>query len=98
MDNELLRDLKIHIEDETKIFCDNQSTISVAHNPIQDDVMKHVDIDRHWIRETLDKYKIITPYVGSSEQLVEILTKGVSKDQFVKVSGKLWLIDIHSLA
>ena len=85
----LLKDLKIHILDETKIFCNNQSTINVAHNPVQNDRMKHVNIERHWIRETLDKYKIITPYVGSSEQLAIVLTKGLSKDQFVKLSGKL---------
>ena len=65
---------------------------------MQHDRMKHVNIDQQWIRENLDEYKIFTPYIGSSEQLVNVWTKGLSKDQFVKLTCKLGLMDIHSLA
>ena len=74
---EVLEHLKIHIEDETKIFCDNQSTINVSCNLVQHDRIKHVNINRHWIKETLDKYDIITPLVGSFEKLADLSTKGL---------------------
>ena len=64
---ELLKDLKIMIEDPDRIFCNNRKAISVVHNPVQRDQMKHVNICRHWIRETSESHKISTPYIGSSE-------------------------------
>ena len=42
---ELLKDLKITIYDPMRIFCDNQSAISVADNPVRLDQMNHVNID-----------------------------------------------------
>jgi len=34
--------------------CDNKSVISIAHNPVQRDQTKHVEIDRHFIKEKLN--------------------------------------------
>ena len=64
----------------TIVFCDNQSTIRVAHNHVQHNRMKHVDIDRHYIKETLEQNDINTCYIGSSEQRAYVLTKGLVKE------------------
>ena len=85
-------------EGQTRICCVNQSATSVAHSPVQHDQMKHVNIDWHWIRETLDEYKTSTPYIGSFKQLANVSITGLSKDQRVKLSSKLGLTDIHSSA
>ena len=37
-----------------KLFCDNKVTISIANNSNQHDRTKHVEIDRHFIKERLD--------------------------------------------
>ena len=92
----ILQDLKIKIDCPTIAFCDNQSTIRVAHNPVQHDRMKHVDIDRHYIKETLEQNDINTRYIRSSEQRADVLTKGLIKEQFMKLTNKLGLINIHS--
>ena len=92
----ILKDLKIELQGPTRVFCDNQSTIKVAHNPVQHDKMKHVSIDRHYVKETIDKNNISIPYISSSEQRADILTKGLPKEQFMKLASKLRLIDIHS--
>ena len=94
----ILQDLKIKMDCPTIAFCDNQSTIRVAHNPMQHDRMKHVDIDRHYIKETLEQNDINTRYIGSSEQRADALTKGLIKEQFMKLTNKLGLINIHSSA
>ena len=60
--------------------------------------MKHVDIDRHYIKETLEQNDINTCYIGSSEQRGDVLTKGLIKEQFMKLTYKLRLINIHSSA
>ena len=79
-------------------FLNNQSAISVAHNPMRNDQMKHVNIDWHWIRVALEDCKINTPYTGSFKQRADVLTKESSKDQFMKPISKLGLIDIQSSA
>ena len=37
-----------------KLYCNNEVAISIAHNPIQHDVIKHVEIDGHFIKEKLE--------------------------------------------
>ena len=37
-----------------KIFSNNEVAISIANNSVQHDRTKHVEIDRHFIKERLD--------------------------------------------
>ncbi|KAA0066245.1 putative mitochondrial protein [Cucumis melo var. makuwa] len=39
------------------------SAISIANNPVQHDRTKHVEIDRHFIKERLDSESICIPYI-----------------------------------
>ena len=41
-----------------KLFCDNKAAIDISHNPIQHGRTKHVEVDKHFIRQNL-KEKII---------------------------------------
>ena len=50
----ILDDLKIKYEAPMGLVCDNKSAINIAHNPVQHDRTKHVEIDRHFIKEKLD--------------------------------------------
>jgi hypothetical protein len=36
-----------------RLYCDNKCAINIAHNPIQYDQIKHVEIDLHFINEKL---------------------------------------------
>ena len=60
--------------------------------------MKHVSIDRHYIKETLEQNNIRIPYIQSAEQRADVLTKGLPKEHFMKLRSKLGLMDIHSSA
>ncbi|RDX80420.1 putative mitochondrial protein, partial [Mucuna pruriens] len=51
-----------------KFFCDNNSAISIAHNLVQHDRVKYIEIDRHFIKEKLDGGLIATTY-GSKWQM-----------------------------
>jgi ATP sulfurylase len=57
-----------------RLYCDNKAAISIAHNLVQHDRTKHVEIDRHFIKEKLREGAICTPYVKIGEQLADILT------------------------
>ena len=94
----ILDDLKIKYNVPMKLFCDNKSAICIAHNPVQHDRTKHVEIDRHFIKEKLDSGLITTPFVPSDLQLADVLTKGLSTEKFQDLTCKLEMFDINSPA
>ena len=52
--------------------------ISIAHNSVQHDRMKHIEIGKHFIKEKLDSRLIYTLYVSIDRHLINILIKGLS--------------------
>ncbi|KAK4833612.1 hypothetical protein QYF36_008125 [Acer negundo] len=44
-----------------KLYCDNKSAIVIAHNPILHDRTKHVEINKHFIKEKIDSGQIYMP-------------------------------------
>ena len=49
----LLRELQVNLENPMRLYCDNKAAINIAHNLVQHDRAKHVEIDRHFIKERL---------------------------------------------
>lgn len=78
------------------LHCDNKTTIQIAQNPVQHDRTKHVEVDRHFIKEKLDQKIIQFPFVRSENQLANILTKAVSGKVFHNIIDKLGKIDIYA--
>ena len=74
----ILSDLGFGPKDSMKLYCDNKAAIDIAHNPVQHNRTKHVEIDRHFIKEKLNSGCICTPFVRSKDQLADILTKGLA--------------------
>ncbi|CAL2271851.1 unnamed protein product [Prunus armeniaca] len=58
------------------LFCDNKAAIAIAQNPVQHDCTKHVEVDRHFIKQKLEAKVFQFPFVKSEDQLADILTKG----------------------
>jgi len=77
-----------------ELYYDNKSAIAIAHNPVQHDRTKHVEVDRHFIKEKLESGLICTLYVPTGEQLAEILTKGVQNPVFKNTLDKLGMKDL----
>ena len=50
----ILEDLKVQWSKPMKLYSDNKSAINIAHNPMQHDRIKHIEIDKHFIKEKLD--------------------------------------------
>ena len=71
----ILDDLKIKYEASVGLVCDIKSAINIAHNPVQHDRTKHVEIDRHFIKEKLHNDLIAIEYIPS--RLQSLVQKGL---------------------
>ena len=78
------------------LFCDNKAAIDIAHNSVQHDRTKHVELDWHFIKQNLEGKIIQFPSAKSKDQLVNILTKVVSKKDFYDSLDKLGVKDIYA--
>jgi len=94
----LLDDLKIEVTGPMRLYCDNKSAISIAHNSVQHDKTKHVEVDRHFIKEKLDSGLICSLFIPYCDQLADILTKGVPAVVCQRTTNKFGMDDIHSQA
>ena len=73
----ILHDLVVCQKKPMMLHCDNKADIAIADNPVQHDRTKHVELDRHFIKDHLDKGTISFPFVTSQSQLADILMKEV---------------------
>nr|GEX93040.1 LL-diaminopimelate aminotransferase, chloroplastic-like [Tanacetum cinerariifolium] len=82
----LVSEIRFPHRGSTQIMCDNKAAIQISENPVQHDRTKHVEVDRHFIKEKLEAGIIELSFVKSSDQLADILTKAVGTDIFHKCS------------
>ena len=78
------------------LYCENKSTIKIAHNIVQHDRMKHVEVDDHFIKEKLETKIVQFPFVKSKDQLADMLTKVVSSKGFFNLLDQLGIGDIYA--
>ena len=50
----LLQDLGYQSSQPIQLFCDNKTVCDIAHNLVQHDHTKHVEVDRFFMKEKLD--------------------------------------------
>ena len=92
----LLEELQLPIKTLMKLLCDNQAAISISKNPVLQDRTKHVEIDRHFIKEKIEDGIVEIIYTPTRQQTADVLTKAVARTQFDTLLSKLGMIDIHS--
>jgi hypothetical protein len=66
----------------TVILCDNQSCIKMTENPVFHDKSKHIEIRYHYIRDMVQRGAVKLQYVGTDEQVADVLTKPLSRVKF----------------
>ena len=74
---------------QRKLNCDNKVAMSISENPVQHNRTKHVEVDRHFIKEKLEDGTVELSFLKSQDQLADILTKAVAGRTFTKVLSKL---------
>lgn len=73
----LLGDLGLQIDRTIVIYCDNLSSIKLAHNLVFHVRTKHIEVHYHFIRERVLAGDIDLVYVSTEEQVANIFTKAL---------------------
>ncbi|KAM2959955.1 hypothetical protein FF1_029709 [Malus domestica] len=92
----LLEGLGFKPKETMRLYCDNKSARDIADNPVQHDRTKHVEVDRHFIKEKLERKIVSIPFVSSDKQLADVLTHAVCSREFDDSLVKLGMCDIYA--
>ena len=92
----LLTEIGFAPSSEMDLFCDNKAAIDIAHNLIQHDHTKHVEVDRNFIKQNLEEKVIRFPFIQFEDQLADILIKAIFGKVFYNSLDKLHMKDIYA--
>ena len=73
----------------------NKTTCYIAHNLVQHDQTKHLEVDTYFIKEKLKEKLIEVLHVRSQDELAVVLIKTVSNQAFNDCLNKLGMDDIY---
>ena len=86
------KELRGERDEAVIIFEDNESTIKLASNPINNDRSKHIDVRYHMLRDRVRRGEIGLKYISTKFQLADLLTKSLAKDQHYFLSKEMGLV------
>ncbi|CAJ2637826.1 unnamed protein product [Trifolium pratense] len=91
----LLKDLRVSCVKPPVLYCDNQSALHIAANPVFHERTKHLEIDCHFVREKLqqDVFKLLL--IHTKSQLADFFTKPLLPKSFQSFISKLNMVDIY---
>ena len=93
---ELLESIGISHHDSMKLICDSKSALHIAANLVFHEHTKHIENDCHFIRDEIKRGTVATSHVRTTEQLADLLTKALGRQQFTYLLGKLGVCDLHA--
>nr|KYP50410.1 Retrovirus-related Pol polyprotein from transposon TNT 1-94 [Cajanus cajan] len=85
---------ELHVSHHTPVvYCDNMSTVALAHNPVLHARTKHMELDLFFVREKVAANSLHVVHVPAIDQYADILTKALSPSRFCELRTKLKLVD-----
>jgi hypothetical protein len=96
---QLLNELGFSPPKAMVVFCDNISAVYMSTNPVHHRGMKHIKLDIHFVREkvALGDFRVV--HVPTTQQLADIMTKGLPAASFQSFRSSLCVLpsDVSTL-
>jgi hypothetical protein len=73
----------------------NKSAITLIKNSVLHRQSKHVEVKYQLVRESTKNGQIKVEFIGSEEQLGDILTKPLGRVKFLELCTKIDIIDVN---
>ncbi|KAF3646374.1 putative adenylate isopentenyltransferase 5, chloroplastic-like [Capsicum annuum] len=90
----LFQELEVPITLPISVYSNSNSAIQLTNNLVFHERTKHIEINCHFIRDKIKNGLIKALYVQSSDQLADLLTKGLSLAQHTHLLSKLGVLNI----
>jgi hypothetical protein len=73
------------------LYGDNQGSIFLASNPVQEKCIKHIDLRYHYIRDVVCLEQVELFFIEGAENPVDMFTKNLGCVKFLKFREQLGL-------
>lgn len=90
---QLLGELGFPINVPMCLWCDNQVAVHIATRPVFHEHTKHIEIDRHYVREKVLDETICLKHISTKIHIANVLTMAVTKAWHADLCSKLSLVD-----
>ena len=80
------------------LICDNQVALHILSNLVFHKMTKHIEVDCHFIIEKIASGCMITSFVNSNDQLVDIFTKSLRGSRIKYICDKLGVFYLYAPA
>ncbi|KAG8499583.1 hypothetical protein CXB51_006239 [Gossypium anomalum] len=79
----IMEELRKPITSPMKLYYDSKAAISIAHNPVQHDKTKHVEIDKHFIKEKIKESQVCMRLFLQNNRLLTYSSKDSLRQAFI---------------
>jgi hypothetical protein len=74
----ILSEFGFQQKNSTSLWCNNQSAIKIAKDPVQHQRKKHIELHMHFIRNLIHDQVIEVLFFPTEDQVVDIFTKSLT--------------------
>ena len=82
-------EIDIGIDRPLVIHTDNKGALDISKHATQHGKTRHFKLDSFWLREAIQEGELTLKLIPSGENLADIFTKVVTRDQFIRVREML---------
>ena len=84
--------MHVEYEEPLPIMLDNTSAIIISKNLVLHSKTKHIAIKYHFLREQVVNKVVKLEYIASNEQIADIFTKPLLREQFEYLREKMAIV------